>query len=194
MLQMMPPPLSFFFFSSSRLSPTATARLRDEWWVDSLFLLLWLPRRDFCSLFLLLWLSFRNFRWIFCEERLAQKDTWKSKFAAATFEPSILITFLPWKIFCWYRGLNLGLLPYHVFDAFTVNQHWCRHENQRLVALDVTYWPYPLRFHVEEAGADAKLIQHGPIGVAYHRRHPISTVPAARITAHATVPGQYFYN
>ena len=57
MLQMMPPPLSFFFFSSSRLSPTATAGFRDEWWVDSLFLLLWLPRRDFCSLFLLLWLS-----------------------------------------------------------------------------------------------------------------------------------------
>ncbi len=138
MLQMMPPPLSFFFFYSCCLSPTATPRLRDEWWVDSLFLLLWLLQRDFCSLFLLLWLSFRNFRWIFCEERLAQKDTWKSKFAAATFEPSILITFLPWKIFCWYRGLNLGLLPYHVFDAFTVNQHWCRHENQRLVALDVT--------------------------------------------------------
>jgi hypothetical protein len=22
-----------------------------------------------------------------------------------------------------YRGLNPGLLPYHVFDAFTVNQH-----------------------------------------------------------------------
>jgi hypothetical protein len=49
--------------------------------------------------------------------------------------------------------------------------------------------PYPLRFHVGEAGADAKLIQHGPLGVAYHRRHPISTVPVARITAHATVPG-----
>ncbi len=49
--------------------------------------------------------------------------------------------------------------------------------------------PYPLRFHVEEAGADAKLNQHGPLGVAYHRRHPISTVPVARITAHATVPG-----
>jgi hypothetical protein len=45
------------------------------------------------------------------------------------------------------------------------------------------------RFHVEEAGADAKLNQHGPLGVAYHRRHPISTVPVARITAHATVPG-----
>jgi hypothetical protein len=30
MLQMMPPPLSFFFFSSSRLSPTATARFLDE--------------------------------------------------------------------------------------------------------------------------------------------------------------------
>jgi hypothetical protein len=25
---------------------------------------------------------------------------------------------------------------------------------------------YPLRYHVEEAGADAKLIQHGPLGVA----------------------------
>jgi hypothetical protein len=49
--------------------------------------------------------------------------------------------------------------------------------------------PYPLRFHVGKAGADAKLIQHGPIGVVYHRRHPISTVSVARITAHATVPG-----
>jgi hypothetical protein len=29
--------------------------------------------------------------------------------------------------------------------------------------------PYPLRFHVEEAGAHAKLIQHEPLGVAYHR-------------------------
>jgi hypothetical protein len=54
--------------------------------------------------------------------------------------------------------------------------------------------PYPLRFHVKEAGADAKLIQHGPLGVAYHRRHPISTVPVARITAHATVPGFGFQN
>ncbi len=51
--------------------------------------------------------------------------------------------------------------------------------------------PYPLRFHVKEAGADAKLIQHGSLGVTYHRRHPISTVPVARITAHATVPGDF---
>jgi hypothetical protein len=51
--------------------------------------------------------------------------------------------------------------------------------------------PYPLRFHVGEAGADAKLIQHGPLGVAYHRRHRISTIPVARITAHATVPGLF---
>jgi hypothetical protein len=49
--------------------------------------------------------------------------------------------------------------------------------------------PYPLGFHVKQAVADAKLIQHGPLGVAYHCRHPISTVPVARITAHATVPG-----
>jgi len=45
-------------------------------------------------------------------------------------------------------------------------------------------------FHVKEAGADAKLTQHGPLGVAYHSWHPISTLPIARITAHATVPGQ----
>jgi hypothetical protein len=49
--------------------------------------------------------------------------------------------------------------------------------------------PYPLKFHVEEACADAQLNQHGPLGVAYHHRHPISTVPVARITAHTTVPG-----
>ena len=40
-----------------------------------------------------------------------------------------------------------------------------------------------LYFHLEEAGADAKLIQLGPPGFAYHRNHPISTVPVARITA-----------
>jgi hypothetical protein len=49
--------------------------------------------------------------------------------------------------------------------------------------------PYPLSFHAKEAGANAKLNQHGPLGVAYHCRHPISTVPVARITAHAMVPG-----
>ncbi len=49
--------------------------------------------------------------------------------------------------------------------------------------------PYLLRFHVKEAGADAKLIQHGRLGVAYHHRHPISAIPVASITAHATVPG-----
>jgi len=43
--------------------------------------------------------------------------------------------------------------------------------------------PYPLRFHVEEAGADAKLSQHGPLRAAYHFRNPISNVPVARITA-----------
>jgi len=48
--------------------------------------------------------------------------------------------------------------------------------------------PYPLRLHVKEAGAGAKLIQHGPLGVGYHCRPPISIVPVARITAHAMVP------
>ena len=54
--------------------------------------------------------------------------------------------------------------------------------------------PYPLRFHVKEAGADAKLTQHGSLGVAYHHRHPISTVPVAKITAHAMVPVFFFLN
>ena len=58
-----------------------------------------------------------------------------------------------------------------------------------MVALEGGLRLYPLRFHFEEAGADAKLNQHGPLGVAYHRRHPISPVTVARITAHATVPG-----
>ncbi len=75
--------------------------------------------------------------------------------------------------------------------AYTVEKHWCRHEIHRLVALDGGLRPYLLRFHVKQAGADAKLIQHGPLGFAYHRRDPISTVPVARITAHAKVPGFY---
>ncbi len=49
--------------------------------------------------------------------------------------------------------------------------------------------PYPLRLHFKEAGVGTKLIQHGPLGVGYHCRPPISIVPVARITAHATVPG-----
>ena len=51
----------------------------------------------------------RNFRRVSREERLARKDTWKLKFEAARFEPSILITFLPLKIFRRYWGLNPGL-------------------------------------------------------------------------------------
>jgi hypothetical protein len=46
-----------------------------------------------------------------------------------------------------------------------------------------------LGFHVEKSGTDAKLIQDGPLGVAYHFRHQIYIVPVARITAHTTVPG-----
>jgi hypothetical protein len=47
---------------------------------------------------------------------------------------------------------------------------------------------YPLKFHVEEAGANAKLIQQGPIGVSYYCRHPISTSPVESITARTMVP------
>ena len=94
MLQMMPPPLSFFFFSSSRLSPTATAGFRDEWWVDSLFLLLWLPRRDFCSLFLLLWLSLGIYAGLPAKRDLLKKilEDWNLKLQDLNPQSSSLFT------------------------------------------------------------------------------------------------------
>ncbi len=118
MLQIMPPPLSFFLFSSSRLSPTATARLHDEWWVDSLFLLLWLPRRNFCSLFLLLWLSFRNFRWIFREERLAKKILENQNLQLRHLNPQSSSLFYHWKFFAstwdWTRVCSLIMSLMHL--------------------------------------------------------------------------------
>ncbi len=126
MLQMMPPPLSFFFFSSSHFSPTATAWLLDEWWVDSLFLLLWLPQRDFCSLFLLLWLSVGLSVGLSAKRDLLKKilESWNLKLRDLNRQSSSLFT-----IEKFFAGTgDWGLLPYNVFDAFTVNQHWCRHE------------------------------------------------------------------
>ncbi len=43
-----------------------------------------------------------------------------------------------------------------------------------------------LSLEEEEAGAGAKLIQHGPLGATYHCRHLIFTLPVARVTVHAT--------
>ncbi len=51
--------------------------------------------------------------------------------------------------------------------------------------------PHPLRFHVDIAGAHPKLSQHGPLGVTYHRWHPISTIPVAKVTAYGTVLGTW---
>jgi hypothetical protein len=45
--------------------------------------------------------------------------------------------------------------------------------------------PYPLMLNAKEAGADAKLFQHGP------GRHPIPNIPVEGITAHATMPGLF---
>jgi hypothetical protein len=42
-----------------------------------------------------------------------------------------------------YRGLNPGPLPYHVFDAFTVNKHWFM---QRLSHM--TYSRHMWRFYI----------------------------------------------
>jgi hypothetical protein len=44
--------------------------------------------------------------------------------------------------------------------------------------------PYPLRFHVKEADADAKLIQHGPLGVTYHL--PLQHTPRCPVKYSAT--------
>ena len=74
-----------------------------------------------------------------------------------------------------------------IYCRIALMQTW----NHRLVALEGGLRPCPLWFHAEEAGADSKLIQHGSLRVAYHHRHQISTVPVARITAHATVPGHF---
>jgi hypothetical protein len=68
--------------------------------------------------------------------------------------------------------LNPGLLPYHVFNAFTVNQHWCRHESSTrryLVALSL---------EVPCQGSKCRCQTYPTCAptVAYHRRHPISTV------------------
>ena len=53
----------------------------------------------------------RTLRWTFCKERLARKDTWKLKFAAARLDPSILITFYHWNFFTgtgdWTRVCSL---------------------------------------------------------------------------------------
>ncbi len=117
----------------------------------------------------------------------------KSLFTIETIQLKSVKVPKSWKIptekFCRYRGLNPGLqLPImslmHILlksiDADMKSEIGSSREGLR---------PYPLRFHVEEAGADAKLNQQWPLGIAYHCRHPISTVPVARITAHATVPG-----
>jgi hypothetical protein len=98
-----------------------------------------------------------------------------------------------WKIptekFCRYQGLNLGLqLPIMSLMQILLNSIDADMKSE-IGSSRGGLRPYPLRFHVEEAGADAKLYQHGPLGVAYHRsRHPISTVQVARITANTTVP------
>jgi hypothetical protein len=68
----------------------------------------------------------------------------------------------------WTRVCNSQSCLWCIYCWIALMQTW----NQRLVAL--------------EGGKG--LIQHGPLGVAYHHRHPISTIPVARITAHATVP------
>ena len=118
----------------------------------------------------------------------------KSLFIIETIQLKSSKVLKSWKIttekFCWYRGLNPGLhLPIMSLKHILLNSIDADMKLE-IGSSRGGLRPYPLRFHVEEAGADAKLNQHGPLGVAYHRRHPISTVPVARITAHATVPGQ----
>ncbi len=117
----------------------------------------------------------------------------KSLFTIETIQLKSSRVLKSWKIrtekFRRYRGLNPSLqLPIMSLMHILLNSIDADMKSE-IGSSRGGLRPYPLRFHVEEAGADAKLNQHGPLGVAYHRRHPISTVPVARITAHATVPG-----
>ena len=78
---------------------------------------------------------------------------------------------IPTEKFCRYWGLNPGLqLPIMSLMHLLLNsidadiKSEIGNSGGKLRA-------FPLRVHVEEAGADAKLIQHGPLGVAYYCRH-----------------------
>jgi len=87
-----------------------------------------------------------------------------------------------WKIptekFHWYQGLNPGLqLPIMSLMHILLNSIDVDMKSEIGICRG-GLTPYSLRFHVKDAGADTKLIQHGPLGVAYHRRHPISTHPS----------------
>ena len=121
----------------------------------------------------------------------------KSLFTIETIQLKSSKVLKSWKIptekFRRYWGLNPGLqLPIMSLMHILLNSIDADMKSE-IGSSRGGLRPYPLRFHVEEAGADAKLNQHGPLGVAYHRRHPISTVPVARITAHATVPGSKMF-
>ena len=66
-----------------------------------------------------------------------------------------------------YRGLNQGLqlpimslsLMHIMLNSIDIDM------KSEICSSRGGLRPYPLRFHVEEAGADAKLIQHGHLGV-----------------------------
>jgi hypothetical protein len=84
--------------------------------------------------------------------------------------------------FCRYQGLNPGLqLPIMSLMHLLLNSIDADIKSE-IGTSGGKLRAYPLRVHVEEAGADAKLIQVGALGVAYNCRHPISTVPVTRIT------------
>ncbi len=110
----------------------------------------------------------------------------KSLFTIETIQLKSSKVLKSWKIptekFCRYWGLIPGLqLPIMSLMHILLNSIDADMKSE-IGSSRGGLGPYPLRFHAEEAVADAKLNQHGPLGVAYHRRHPISTVPVARIT------------
>ncbi len=149
-----------------------------------------------------------HIHWIYlqllCKYTSVPKPTWtltpvivyvsfKSLFTIETIQLKSVKVLKSWKIptekLCRYWRLNPGLqLPIMSLLHILLNSIDADMKSE-IGSSRGGLRPYPLRFHFKEAGADAKLIQHGPLGVAYHRRHPISTVPVARMTAHATVPG-----
>ncbi len=153
-------------------------------WVFSRFM-----QRDFCSLILLLWLSAGLPIGFSAKRELLEMILGKLKLGAARFESSTLITLYHWKNFCRCRGLNPGLHSqsclWCIYCKAALMQTW------KLDIISSRWGVKALSLEVPCQGSWCRCQTYPtwPLWVAYHHRHPISTVPVARITAHATVLG-----
>jgi hypothetical protein len=171
MIWMMPPPLSFFFFLffSSFFNCYCTEFLsRFTWWVMHGLRFFFFPdfRQDiFCFLFLLLWLSVGHSLGLSKKRDLLKRILLKIEIGSGNIQNLNPHHFLLLENCCQYQGLNPDLHPksclWYIYCKAALMQTWKLDNSSSRCG----YGPYPLRFHVKEAGADAKLTQHRPLGV-----------------------------